>query len=131
MDDEIPTLGENEFVGLTLSFQEIPALDNGLIIYLDGHLDSQNSFWFKKQIDNVINSGYIKLIFQMEKYKYIASPGLGTFTSFFKSLKPIGGDLCICNLSPQMYEVFQLLGFSAFFSIYDDIDSSIDHFLNV
>lgn len=125
----IPGFGDNIFSGLKLSFQMIPDQNNGLIVYLDGYLDSHNSIWFQKQINKVIESGFIYLIFQMEKYRQLASPGVGSFTLFLKVLKSQDGDICFCNMSPQVYEVFQLLGFSSFFKIYENIELSIERFL--
>jgi hypothetical protein len=43
-------------------------------------------------------------------------------------VKPRGGDLVLLEIQPKVYEVFQLLGFSQFFNIKDNLDESVDFF---
>lgn len=45
-----------------------------------------------------------------------------------KAVKPRGGDLVLLEVQPKVYEVFQLLGFSQFFTIKDTLEDSIGYF---
>jgi hypothetical protein len=58
----------------------------------------------------------------------VSSTGIGSFTAFLKSVKPRGGDLVLLEIQPKVYEVFQLLGFSQFFNIKDNLEDSINYF---
>ena len=44
-------------------------------------------------------------------------------------MKPRGGDIVLLEIQPKVYEVFQLLGFSQFFNIKDNLDEAVDFFL--
>jgi hypothetical protein len=79
-------------------------------------------------VAKAIEAGYIRLIFQCGGLNYVSSTGIGSFTAFLKSAKPRGGDLVLLEIQPKVYEVFQLLGFSQFFNIKDNLDDSIDFF---
>ena len=39
-----------------------------------------------------------------------------------------GGDLVLLEIQPKVYEVFQLLGFSQFFNIKDNLNDAVDFF---
>ena len=86
---------------------------NGLIIYLTGYIDTYNSTYFQKKITQVIEAGFVNLIFNCTALNYVSSTGIGSFTVFLKMVKPKGGDVVLLEIQPKVYEVFQLIGFSA------------------
>ena len=45
-----------------------------------------------------------------------------------KAVKPRGGDLVLLEIQPKVYEVFQLLGFSQFFNIKENLDEAVSFF---
>jgi hypothetical protein len=67
-------------------------------------------------------------VFHCGGLNYVSSTGIGSFTAFLKGVKPRGGDLVLLEIQPKVYEVFQLLGFSQFFNIKDNLDDSINFF---
>ena len=68
------------------------------------------------------------MIFHCSGLNYVSSTGIGSFTAFLKAVKPRGGDLVLLEIQPKVYEVFQLLGFSQFFNIKDNLDEAIEFF---
>ena len=103
---------------------------NGLIIYLTGYIDTYNSTYFQKKITQVIEAGFVNLIFNCTALNYVSSTGIGSFTVFLKMVKPKGGDVVLLEIQPKVYEVFQLLGFSQFFNIKSTADEAIAYFNN-
>ncbi|MDR0302783.1 MAG: STAS domain-containing protein [Treponema sp.] len=99
-----------------------------LMLSLTGYIDTYNSNFFQKRVLKAIESGFVRLIFQCGSLNYVSSTGIGSFTTFLKAVKPQGGDLVMMDIQPKVYEVFQLLGFSQFFNIRDNIDDSISFF---
>ena len=97
-------------------------------MFLTGYIDTYNSNYFQKRVAKAIESGFIKLIFQCSGLNYVSSTGIGSFTAFLKSVKPRGGDLVLLEIQSKVYEVFQLLGFSQFFNIKDNLEDSIGFF---
>jgi len=113
---------------LKIKIQKLPDLSRCLLIILNGYIDTYNSVYFQKQIQRVIESGYIQLIFECNGLNYVSSTGIGSFTTFLKTVKPKGGDLVLVQIQPKVYEVFQLLGFSQFFIIKDQMENAIEYF---
>ncbi|MCX7023606.1 MAG: anti-sigma factor antagonist [Spirochaetes bacterium] len=103
-------------------------VDNCLALYLTGYIDTYNSNFFQKRIGKAIESGFMRLIFNCSGLNYVSSTGIGSFTAFLKSVKPRGGDIVLLEIQPKVYEVFQLLGFSQFFNIKDNLDDAVNFF---
>jgi len=113
---------------LKIKLQKVNETEGCIVLYLTGYIDTYNSNYFQKRVQKAIEAGYIKLIFQCGGLNYVSSTGIGSFTAFLKAVKPRGGDLVLLEIQPKVYEVFQLLGFSQFFNIKDNLDDSISFF---
>jgi anti-anti-sigma factor len=95
---------------------------------LNGRIDTDNSAYFQKHIQKLVEAGFTRLIFNCAGLNYVSSTGIGSFTSFLKVLKPKGGDLVLLEIQPKVHEVFQLLGFSQFFAIKKSLEEAVDFF---
>ena len=127
-NDIIPRFDDDKDESLKILLQKVPEIENGLVLALSGYIDTYNSNFFQRQVQRVIEKGFIRLIFNCNGLNYVSSTGIGSFTAFLKTVKPKGGDLVLLEIQPKVYEVFQLLGFSQFFNIKDTLESSIGFF---
>lgn len=93
-----------------------------LILNLKGFLDTYNSADFQREVNKLIDNGFVKILFNCSELNYVSSTGIGAFTSFLKTVKQKNGDLVLSFLQPKVFEVFQLLGFSKFFNITNSIE---------
>ena len=113
---------------LTINLRRAEGVQNGLFIYLSGYIDTYNSSFFQKKVTQIIEAGFINLIFNCSSLNYVSSTGIGSFTVFLKMVKPKGGDIVLLEIQPKVYEVFQLLGFSQFFNIKNNIEEAVQFF---
>jgi anti-anti-sigma factor len=113
---------------LKIDLKVIDGVKDGLMLVLNGYIDTYNSTSFQKRTTRAIDAGFIKLIFDCGSLNYVSSTGIGSFTAFLKIVKSAGGDLVLFNIQPKVFEVFQLLGFSQFFNIRDNIDEAFNFF---
>ena len=113
---------------LKIRLQKIDSVKGCLVLYLSGYIDTYNSNLFQKRVNKAIETGFTKLIFNCGSLNYVSSTGIGSFTHFLKAVKPKGGDLVLLEIQPKVYEVFQLLGFSQFFNIKDNLDEAVGFF---
>jgi len=125
-NDIVPGFDDEKDDSLKIKLQKIEDVDRCLVLNLNGYIDTYNSSYFQKRVQKVIDAGYTRLIFGCVSLNYVSSTGIGSFTSFLKNVKPKGGDVVLLEIQPKVYEVFQLLGFSQFFNINDDLDEAID-----
>jgi anti-anti-sigma factor len=126
----VPGFDDEREESLKIRLQQVPDSNNCLVLILNGYIDTYNSNNFLKRVQRVIDSGYIRLIFHCGGLNYVSSTGIGSFTTFLKTIKPKGGDLVLLEIQPKVYEVFQLLGFSKFFNIQDNLEESVAFFQN-
>jgi anti-anti-sigma factor len=94
-------------------------------LILTGYLDTYNSPEFQTHVNQLIDSGINRIIFNCNGLNYISSTGIGAFTAFLKNLKGRKGDMVLFGLQNKVLDVFQLLGFTKFFKIADDLDSAL------
>lgn len=126
----IPGFDNDKDDSLAINLRKMDNMKNGLFIYLNGYIDTYNSSFFQKKITQVINAGYINLIFNCSSLNYVSSTGIGSFTVFLKMVKPKEGDVVLLEIQPKVYEVFQLLGFSQFFNIKNTVEEAVAFFSN-
>ena len=119
---------EDKDESLKIKLQKVTNVDRCMILVLNGYIDTYNSNFFQKRVQKAIEAGFVRLIFQCNSLNYVSSTGIGSFTTFLKSVKPQGGDLVLLDIQPKVYEVFQLLGFSQFFNIRDSLPDAIQFF---
>ncbi len=113
---------------LKIRLQKADQVEGCLVLFLTGYIDTYNSNFFQKRIAKAIEAGYARLIFHCGGLNYVSSTGIGSFTAFLKSVKQRGGDLVLLEIQPKVYEVFQLLGFSQFFNIKDNLEDAVQFF---
>jgi anti-anti-sigma factor len=127
-NDIVPGFDEEKDESLRIRLQKSDAVEGCLILYLTGYIDTYNSNFFQKRVTRAIEAGYTRLIFHCGGLAYVSSTGIGSFTAFLKAVRPRGGDLVLLEIQPKVYEVFQLLGFSQFFNIKDNLDEAVEFF---
>ena len=127
-NDIVPGFDEEKDESLKIKLERVSDVDGCLILRLTGYIDTYNSNYFQKRVQKAIEAGYIRLIFSCSGLNYVSSTGIGSFTSFLKTVQGKGGDLVMHEIQPKVFEVFQLLGFSQFFNIKQSLDDSISFF---
>jgi len=127
-NDIVPGFDDEKDDSLKIRLERVKEAPRCLLLVLTGYIDTYNSNFFQKRVQKAIESGFVRLIFQCSSLNYVSSTGIGSFTTFLKSVKPQGGDLVLLDIQPKVYEVFQLLGFSQFFNIRDNLTDSIQFF---
>ena len=127
-NDIVPGFDDEKDDSLKIRLQKIDEVAGCLVLYLTGYIDTYNSNYFQKRVSKTVESGFTRLIFHCAGLNYVSSTGIGSFTSFLKAVKPRGGDLVLLEIQPKVYEVFQLLGFSQFFNIKENLEEAVAFF---
>ncbi len=86
-----------------------------LRIYLIGHIDSANAAQVEKEITEVRNAHpeCTKMIIDASKLEYISSAGLRVILR----LRKVYADLKLVNVSAEVYEVFDMTGFTEMMTV--------------
>lgn len=123
-NDIVPGFDDEKDESLKIRLQKVDEAEGCAIMFLTGYIDTYNSNFFQKRVNRAIEAGFVRLIFHCGSLNYVSSTGIGSFTAFLKAVKPRGGDLVLLEIQPKVYEVFQLLGFSQFFNIKENLEEA-------
>ena len=127
-NDIVPGFDNEKNENLNIVLHNVPDVEDGLVLELNGFIDTYNSNCFQKRVHLAIEKGFIRLIFICGGLNNVSSTGIGSFATFLKAVKPKGGDLVLVELQPKVYEILELLDFSQFFIIKDNFEDSIHYF---
>ena len=98
------------------------------VIEVKGNLDTNTSPNAQEHIDQLIQTGASKILFDFENVNYISSAGLRVLLATAKQLRKQGGDLRLCNLNRSVQDVFEISGFSSILKVFDSEKDAIDGF---
>ena len=80
-----------------------------LTLYFEGELNSYNSEDVEKEIEDILNNNDVSsIVIDVEKLKYISSAGL----RIVARLKQRYNDLSLIKMSDDVYDVFEMVGFT-------------------
>ncbi len=83
----------------------------------------------KEELTQFFEKPNTKLILNLEGINYVDSSGFGVFLSIMKTANNNYGFFKLCNISPEVMELFKLLQLHNIFEIYEDLDDCVKSFL--
>jgi anti-sigma B factor antagonist len=104
------------------------------LLEIEGRMDAASAPQLKQQIEALFDQNRYRLVLDMSKLEYIASPGLRVLIEARKRARDWkltdleGGDVRIANLPPRIKEVFDLTGFTSLFEIYSGTVEAVGSF---
>jgi anti-anti-sigma factor len=125
LDEGIPLLLADN---LKLTLERVTAVDDCLMVHLDGFVDTLNTVSLEQRVALLIRDGYKNLIFNCAALSAVSSAGLGSFAAFLHLSKTAGGDLVLFRVQPLVEQVFDLLGFTSFLNLRRSADEAIAFF---
>jgi anti-sigma B factor antagonist len=90
------------------------------IVEIEGRLDANTSGVLEAKFLQLVEQGSMKFIFDLSKLDYVSSAGLRILLVAAKKMKAVKGKLALIQMTDNVKEVFDMSGFSAIFSIYEN-----------
>ena len=90
------------------------------VIDLRGYLDAHTAPDLEYAFQKLLNEKKFNIVVNCKDLSYISSAGLGVFMAFIEDVRKNQGDIKLTNMSPKVYNVFDLLGFPILYEIYKD-----------
>ena len=92
-------------------------------------LDEQNIQVIGEQLFSLVEElGRHKIVLNFRNVEYLSSAALGKFITLNKKVNASGGKLALCNIDPQIYEVFEITKLNRLFNIHKDEQSALQVF---
>jgi len=90
----------------------------GTVLSVNGRIDTSAAPELEQAITREIGQGNRKILLDFSGVPYISSGGLRVILATAKKLKQPGDKFGLCSLSPEVFKILKLAGFTTIFSIY-------------
>jgi anti-sigma B factor antagonist len=104
--------------------QQVSVLD------LKGYLDAHTAPKLEEAFQSLLNKERFQIVVNCRELSYISSAGLGVFMAFIEDVRKNKGDIKLTNMSPKVYNVFDLLGFPLLYEIFKDEQEAVTRFFD-
>jgi anti-sigma B factor antagonist len=98
------------------------------IVELTGYLDAHTAPELENAFSGLIAENKYKIVVNFFNLKYISSAGLGVFMAFIENVRGNGGDIKLAAMQPNVFNIFDLLGFPLLYEIFDTEEEAINKF---
>ncbi|MCR4316964.1 MAG: anti-sigma factor antagonist [Planctomycetes bacterium] len=109
---------------LTFQVSELNSIRGGALIKLAGSIDASTVVDFQDKLDELGTSGIKNFILDLEGVKYVNSTALGALVKLADGLGDRNGVMALAKIHPKVKIVFDMLGLSAFFRIFPNLQSA-------
>lgn len=95
------------------------------VLSLEGFLDAHTFEQLDTTISDLFEKGIYKVVADLKGVEYISSAGAGVFIGSLATAQESGGNIILLSPTPNVREVFDLLGLSQIFTILDNADEAM------
>lgn len=107
---------------------EIEKKSGYAVVHMVGDLDMHSLPGAKDLVGELMEQKLVKLIFDLEKVKYIDTSGLGFFIGTLRKLKDKGGDMRLVRPNSYISGIFNLINLNKMIDIYDELEDAEENF---
>jgi anti-sigma B factor antagonist len=98
------------------------------VLEIKGYLDAHTAPELESAIDRLVKEKRFNIIVNCRDLTYISSAGLGVFMAYIEEVRKNQGDIKLSNMSPKIFNVFDLLGFPLLYEIFKDESEAVKKF---
>lgn len=98
------------------------------VVDIKGYLDAHTAPDLETAFSKLLDDKKFKIVVNCKNLNYISSAGLGVFMMFIEEVRKNSGDIKLSNLTPKVYNVFDLLGFPLLYDITQEETDAVKKF---
>ncbi len=99
-----------------------------VVIELEGRLDVHLSMEIEAEVNNIIDSGDIFLVFDLKEVKYLSSSGLRIFIAALRKINKLNGKLKLANMNEPVKRIFKVVELIDLFEIFSSVEEALESF---
>ncbi len=96
-----------------------------LVLKAEGRISVLTADGFHDETLKIVARSRQDVIIDASDVTYLSTAGLRAFLVLSRRMEIANRSLCICNLKPYIFEVFETIGFNNLMPIYPDLDSAL------
>lgn len=103
----------------------------GLVAVVEpvGMINAHTARSFEASLQKLLDESRNRIVINCHGLEYIASAGLGVIMGFLNDVRDSNGDIRLSNMNQTVYNIFEILGFTHFTSIFDSEEKAVQSFL--
>jgi anti-anti-sigma factor len=109
---------------IKISVPENNPEDEISVVNIEGVIDTMNVSELEKILDSLTSGRRVNLIINLASVEYISSAGWSALISRATLLRENGVDLKLVNLTPNIFETFEMFEFDKILKVYDNLESA-------
>jgi anti-sigma B factor antagonist len=98
------------------------------VVRVTGYVDTTTSHELEKKINSILERRIYNIVVDLSGVDYLSSAGWGIFIGEIREMREQGGDLKLSGMSPDVYEVFELLEFQNILEAYKTAEEAVERF---
>ncbi|HOJ17093.1 MAG: STAS domain-containing protein [Ignavibacteriales bacterium] len=103
-------------------------IGNVSVLEVNGYIDAHTAPQLEGAINDLITRNKYKIVVDFDGLKYISSAGLGVFMAFIETVRSNEGDIKLAAMQPNVFNIFDLLGFPLLYEITHSVDEAVTKF---
>ncbi|MCB0282920.1 MAG: STAS domain-containing protein [Calditrichaeota bacterium] len=105
---------------------QVSERDGVVVISLSGKImGGPEAGQINEQINNLIDSGKIKIVIDLQNVEWMNSSGLGILIGAITTLKNNGGRMILANVSERIENLLKITKLISVFDIESDVDADV------
>ncbi|HPN36587.1 MAG TPA: STAS domain-containing protein [bacterium] len=114
--------------GIEIAVDRIGVFQDIALFRVRGYVDTTTSPELQRLLLRTMEEGVCQFIVDLGFVNYVSSAGWGVFVGEIRGLREKGGDLKIIQMTPDVFEVFEMLEFNRILQCYDSLEEAIDDY---
>jgi len=103
--------------------------DEIAVIAARGFIDTTTAPELEKKLEEQLALNKYRIVVDLKNIDYVSSAGWGVFVSEIREIRENGGDLVLVSMSPDVYDVYELMEFSSILKSFDSLEEAIANFM--
>jgi anti-sigma B factor antagonist len=110
---------------------DVRQIGNISIVEPVGYINAHTAKNFENVLQDLVEKKQNRIVINCRGLEYVASAGLGVIMGFIDTIRDDQGDIRMCNINETVRNIFDVLGFTQLYSIFDTEDGAVTSFRDV
>lgn len=114
--------------GIDVTVDEVGTNQQISLVRVAGYVDTTTSHELEKKLNAILERRRFHIVVDLSGVDYVSSAGWGIFIGEIREIREQHGDLKLAGMSPDVYEVFELLEFQNILEAHPDAAGAVERF---
>jgi anti-sigma B factor antagonist len=98
---------------------QVRNVDGVAVVRPEGFINAHTVRQFERALEALVREGRWTILLDCSMLNYISSAGLGAIMGLIEPVRANGGDILLCQLQKNVHEIFDTLGFTELYRVFD------------